>query len=233
MRTSSAFSNSIKKRLIFGIFFAITSSSALCAPLSLPATPYSYTVLDQELSAALQEFGSNLNIKVNVSPEVKGRIRGRMPDLPPREFLDHLTKLYNLQWYYDGLVLYVTAAKEAQSRLLVLAPISFDAYKSALDALNISDDRFVVKPAPGNGLVLISGPPRFIALAEQTLSGLVAEAQARPRTVNIEKPPQETVLMLFRGSSTMVIRDGRPEGPYPPEAPRQEGIVRAPGLGQR
>jgi type II secretory pathway component GspD/PulD (secretin) len=233
MRASTTFPNSIKQFLTLGTFFAITSFSALCAPLSLPLTPYSYTVLDQELSAALQEFGSNLNIKVNVSSEVKGRIRGRMPDLPPREFLDHLTKLYNLQWYYDGLVLYVTAAKEAQSRLLVLAPISFDAFKSALDTLNISDDRFVVKPAPGNGLVLISGPPRFIALAEQILSGLVAEAQARPRTVNIEKPPQETVLMLFRGSSTMVIRDGRPEGPYPPEAPRQEGIVRAPGLGQR
>lgn len=233
MRNPFASSSSITKFLTIGTLFVITTSSPLGAPLSLPTTPYSYTVLDQELSAALQEFGSNLNIKVNVSAEVKGRIRGRMPDLPPREFLDHLTKLYNLQWYYDGLVLYVTAAKEAQSRLLVLAPISFDAFKSALDTLNISDDRFVVKPAPGNGLVLTSGPPRFIALAEQILSGLVAEAQARPRAVNIEKPPQETVLMLFRGSSTMVIRDGRPEGPFPAEAPRQEGIVRAPGLGQR
>lgn len=218
-----------------GFFLLIAAQKAEGAPLSLPSTPYSYTVLDQELSAALQEFGSNLNIKVNVSPEVRGRIRGRLPDLPPREFLDHLTKLYNLQWYFDGLVLYVTAAKEAQSRLLVLAPISFDAFKAGLDALSISDDRFVVKPAPGNGLVLVSGPPRFVALAEQILSGLVAEAQARPRTINVEKPPRETVLTLFRGSSSMIIRDGRPEGPYSSETPRQsqEGIVRAPGLEQR
>jgi len=233
MPIQSVISNLLRKFAVSGAIFAVATQATLGAPLSLPSTPYSYTVLDQDLSAALQEFGSNLNVKVNVSTEVKGRIRGRMPDLPPREFLDRLTKLYNLQWYYDGLVLYVTAAKEAQSRLLVLAPISFDAFKSALNALNISDDRFVVKPAPGNGLVLASGPPRFIALAEQTLNGLVAEAQARPRTVNVEKPPRESVLMLFRGSSTMVIRDGRPEGPYSSEAPRAEGIVRAPGLGQR
>ncbi|MGN8544715.1 hypothetical protein ACQPTN_06815 [Bradyrhizobium sp. 13971] len=48
-----------------------------------------------------------------------------------------MTKLYNLQCYYDELVLRVS--NEAQSRLLVLKPISFDAFKAALDALNISD----------------------------------------------------------------------------------------------
>lgn len=207
--------------------------SSISAPLNLPDTPYSYTVLDQELSNALQEFGSNLNLKVNVSSEVKGRIRGRMPELRPREFLDHLAKLYNLQWYFDGLVLYVTAAKEAQSRLLVLAPIDFDTFKTTLEALSISDDRFVVRPAPGNGLVLASGPPRFVALAEQVLNGLVAEAQARPRSIEVQRPPQDSVLMLFRGGSATMVRNGRVETQYSTEAPRPDGIVRAPALEQR
>ncbi|WP_283809281.1 secretin N-terminal domain-containing protein [Bradyrhizobium sp. LMTR 3] len=171
-----------------GVFLCTGVLTAFGAPLLLPSAPYSYTVLDQDLSAALLEFGNNLNIRVNVSAEVKGRIRGRMPDLPPREFLDRLTNLYNLQWYYDGLVLYVSAANEAQSRLLVLKPISFDAFKAALDALNISDERYLVRPAPGDGLVLVSGPPRFIALLDQTLNGLVAERQARPRSLTAEKP---------------------------------------------
>jgi hypothetical protein len=60
---------------------------------------------------------------------VKGRIRGRLPELPPREFLDRLIKLYNFQWYYDGRVLYVSDAHKAQSRLLILNPISFDAFR--------------------------------------------------------------------------------------------------------
>ncbi|NOJ43844.1 secretin N-terminal domain-containing protein [Bradyrhizobium australiense] len=212
--------------------FLCTALTAFAAPLSLPSAPYSYTVLDQDLSAALLEFGNNLNIRVNVSAEVKGRIRGRMPDLPPREFLDRLTNLYNLQWYYDGLVLYVSAANEAQSRLLVLKPISFDAFKAALDALNISDERYLVRPAPGDGLVLVSGPPRFIALLEQTLNGLVAEAQTRPHAA-VEKRPRESVLKLFRGSSTTVVRDGRPEAPYSSDAPRQDSIVRDPAPSQR
>lgn len=207
--------------------------SALDAPLSLPSTPYSYTVLDQDISAALQEFGNNLNIRVSISAEVKGRIRGRMAELPPREFLDRLTSLYNLQWYYDGLLLYVSAAHEAQSRLLALNSISLDAFKAALDALNISDERYVTRPAPGNGFLLVSGPPRFVALVEQTLDFLVAEEKARAVTPAVEKPPRETVLMLFHGSSSMVIRNGRPEGPYSSDAPPQNRTVRDPGRNPR
>ncbi len=72
-----------------GVFLSTGILTAFGAPLSLPSAANSYTVLDQDLSAALLEFGNNLNIRVNVCTEVKGRIRGRMPDLPPREFLDH------------------------------------------------------------------------------------------------------------------------------------------------
>ncbi|MGN8544716.1 hypothetical protein ACQPTN_06820 [Bradyrhizobium sp. 13971] len=36
------------------------------------------TRFDQDLSAALLEFGDNLNIPVNVSAEVKGQISGRI-----------------------------------------------------------------------------------------------------------------------------------------------------------
>ncbi|NGO54262.1 secretin N-terminal domain-containing protein [Allomesorhizobium camelthorni] len=223
--------HSLKGLLCVGFFLSTGIHATLGVPLSLPSTPYTYTVLDQDLSAALQEFGSNLNIRVNISAEVKGRIRGRMPDLPPREFLDRLTKLYDLQWYYDGLVLYVSAAKEAQTRMLVLTSIRFDAFKAALDELNISDDRYVVRPAPGNGLVLVSGPPRFIALVEQTFNGLVAEAQARPHVA--AAPTRESVLILFRGSSTMVVRDGRPEASYSSDVPQQDGVGGKPELSQK
>ncbi|MBP2449503.1 secretin N-terminal domain-containing protein [Rhizobium leguminosarum] len=220
----------ILKKVLCVVFVVSTGNHlAHSAPLSLPSTPYRYAVLDQELAAALQEFGNNLKIKISISGEVKGRIRGRMPELPPRAFLDHLTDLYSLQWYFDGVELYVSSANEAQTRLLVLTPIRFDALKAALDALNISDERYVVRPAPGNTLVMVSGPPHFVALVEQTFNGLVAQARSQAA---VEKPQQESVLLLFRGSSTTVIRDGRQEGPYS-SLPRQDDIVREPEPAQK
>ncbi|UVK35620.1 nodulation protein NolW (plasmid) [Mesorhizobium sp. AR10] len=223
--------HSLKRLLCVGFFLSAGIQTTVGAPLSLPSTPYRYTVLDQDLTAALQEFGNNLNIRVNISAEVKGRIRGRMPDLPPREFLDRLTNLYHLQWYYDGLVLYVSAAKEAQTRMLVLTSVRFDAFNGALDRLGISDDRYVVRPTPGNGLVLVSGPPRFIALVEQTFNGLVAEAQAQPHVA--ETPPRESVLILFRGSSTTVVRNGQPEVSYSSDVPQPDSVAGKPELSQK
>ena len=98
-----------------------SSANGLAAQLALPETPYSYTVIDQDLTAALHEFGSNLNIKVNVSPEVRGRIQGAARVAP--RFLDRLAALYNFEWYFDGLVVHITSVREAQTRLLVVSPL--------------------------------------------------------------------------------------------------------------
>ncbi|WP_106407805.1 nodulation protein NolW [Sinorhizobium alkalisoli] len=223
--------HNLTRVLCVGIFLSAGIHTAVGAPLSLPSTPYRYTVLDQDVAAALQQFGNNLNIRVSISAEVRGRIRGRMPDLPPREFLDRLSKLYDLQWYYDGLVLYVSAAKEAQSKMFVLTPIRFDAFKAALDELGISDDRYVVKSAAGSDLVLVSGPPRFLALVEQTFNGLLAEAQAQPHVA--PAPSEESLLLLFRGSSTMVVRGGRPEAAYSSDVPQQDGVAEKPELNRK
>ncbi|MGZ2403021.1 secretin N-terminal domain-containing protein [Rhizobium ruizarguesonis] len=220
----------ILKKLLCVVFVVSTGNQlAQSASLSLPSAPYRYAVLDQELAAALQEFGNNLKIKISISGEVKGRIRGRMPDLPPGAFLDRLTDLYNLQWYFDGLELYVTSANEVQTRMLVLTPMHFDALKAALDELNISDERYVVRAAPGNALVMVCGPPRFVALVEQTFNGLLAQARSE---ADVKKPPEESVLLLFRGSSTTVIRDGWQEGSYS-SLPHQDDIVREPEPAQK
>lgn len=205
---------------------AVVFSCARAAPLTLPDNVYDYTVVDQDLPAALQEFGTNLGMKVNISPEVRGRIQGRLPSLRPRAFLDRLATMFNLEWYYDGQVLYISSAKEAQTRLLVLAPIGFEQFKTALSVLKVADDRFAVVPAPGNGLVLVAGPPRFVALAEQTLAGLIAEEQAKPKAGVPAPAPKETVLNVFRGAQMSIWRNGRLEqviGPDPRPSERTDG----------
>jgi len=192
-----------------------SGSGGVAAPLTLPDTLYRYTVIDQDLAAALQEFGANLGLKVSISPEVKGRIQGRIPDGTPRAFLDRLAAIYNLEWYYDGGVLFITSAKENRTQLLVLNPIGFDAFASALDALRINDSRFPLRTTPGKNVAMVSGPPRFVALVEQTLAGLAAEKPECPKpsiqTATPRIPSRGSVLTIYRGSGTTFIRDGRPE----------------------
>jgi type III secretion protein C len=195
----------------------LASTGLDAAQLKLPDTTYTYTVINQDLSAALLEFGGNLNIKVNVSQEVRGRIQGRLPDLPPLAFLNRLASLYNLEWYFDGQALYVTSARESQSRLLVPGPVPFERLASTLAAFDVADERYAVRPAPNTQLVLVTGPPRFVALVEQTLNGLIAEEQARPKSAEAraEQPTRrDTVLTVFRGSQTTILRNGQLESTF-------------------
>lgn len=203
---------------------AALPTAADAAPLPLPEAPYAYTVIDQDLTVTLQEFGSNMNLKLNLSPEVRGRVQGPLPELGARGFLDRLLSVYNLEAYFDGSVLHVTSAKEAQSRLLVLGPVPFERFKATLDAFGITDDRYTVRRAPGADVALASGPPRFVALVEQTLAGLVAEEQARPKPVAPAPPPPpapppDRMLTVFRGGQAQILRNGRVDYESPPPAP--------------
>ncbi|MCJ2013124.1 nodulation protein NolW [Methylobacterium sp. J-076] len=210
---------------------AVGGLGCAAAPLRLPNTVYRYTVIDQDLAAALQEFGANLNLKVSISPEVKGQIQGRMPEGSPQAFLDRLAGTYNLEWYYDGSLLSITSARETRTQLLVLGQVRYEALTGALDSLRISDPRFPVRPTPGKGVAMVSGPPRYVALVEQTLAGLAAEEQARPKPSQPREalPAKLQPLTVFRGSQTTVIRDDRPGSTVEPGAdapPRPDGAAR-------
>ncbi len=200
--------------ILFGSSVA-SGSGGVAAPLTLPDIPYRYTVIDQDLAAALQEFGANLGLKVSISPEVKGRIQGRIPDGTPRAFLDRLAAIYNLEWYYDGGVLFITSAKENRTQLLVLNPIGFDAFASALDALRINDSRFPLRTTRGR----TSRWSRARRASSPSWSR--PWPASRPRSRNARTPAIQTatpripsrgsVLTIYRGSGTTFIRDGRPE----------------------
>jgi type II secretory pathway component GspD/PulD (secretin) len=145
-----------------------------------PTQPLAYTVIDEDLRDVLADVGNKIGVAVNVSAAVHGRVRGHLPDAPPRQFLDNLATLYGLNWYYDGGTLYVTRASEQSSRLLQLGPVPLATLTDALDQLGVSDPRWPVRGATDGGLAIVSGPPRYVALVSETLSSLIDHAKPKP-----------------------------------------------------
>ena len=154
---------------------------------------------------------------MNVSPEVRGRIQGVCPSCRRAPFSTASPRSITSSGTWTAWS--CTSPRCARRRRgSSWSARFFDRLRYALDALGVSDTRYVIRPAPGSGLALVAGPPRFVTLVEQTLAGLIAEDQARPRTLrspDAPRPPmpllQESVLTVFRGSDTTIIRDGRPE----------------------
>lgn len=159
-----------------------------------PAEPYEYIVVDQDLSAVLQEFGNHLGMAVQIGDDVRGRVRGRLPPMAPKVFLERLSKTYGLAWYYDGSVLSVVSVKSIQSRLIPLGATSFERLSADLDRLQISDARFPLRHAGDANAVLVSGPPRYVELVEQAI-GVAAE---RPK---VAAPANRTPAASDAGNS--------------------------------
>ena len=164
------------------------------AQLQLPVENYNYTVLNGDLADALRQFGDDVRLRMDVSDEVKGRIRGRVSASSPRAFLDLVTGLYGLDWYYDGYTLYLTSNKEGVTKVVEVPGGNTGSLQRALDAGKITDPRFPIRALPGSDRIMVSGPPRYVDLVTQT-----AAAMSPPGVAPTGSVAETTT--VFRGSS--------------------------------
>lgn len=143
--------------------------------------PLSFAVIDQDLRAFLAEFGRMQGLSVRLSDAVQGRVRGRLPQLPPRALLDRLAAMHGFDWFLDGAVLHVSAGHEAGSRMLPLKGVSFARLVATLDGLGLADPRWPLRHASSANLVVVAGPPALVAQVELALATLNDAARAEVR----------------------------------------------------
>lgn len=182
--------------------FAIGSVSAGAAALVLPSGVYPYRVVEQDVAAALHEFGHNVGIEVEVSPKVRGRLRGRLAPVSAREFLDNVCGSYALDWYYDGYILHISAMEERTTRFLPLRGFSLQDVTSGLRMLNFDDERYLLRAGPNGATVIAFGPPRYVSLVEQTVTAL-----PHPENLRLASRSESvTETTIYRGASTAIIK---------------------------
>lgn len=168
---------------------------ALAVEPAWPEGPYKYLVIDQDVRGVLVEFGRNVGIPVDVSEQIKGRLRGRLGVAPAREFLDKLCESYGLVWYFDGAVLHVSAKTEIRTELINIGRFPPGEVNEKLKALGIADPRFPVRSTQDIGVVSVSGPPSFVSLVRQTLISLA------PPSVREEPHGDAPTVRVFRGGA--------------------------------
>lgn len=201
---ASAVPRAVQAALLLGVLLAAAPARADVP--GWPSAPYRYAVVDQDLRVVLQEFGRNLGLRVALSDAVQGRVRGRLPELPPEQFLDHLARAFGLDWYFDGSVLSVSASSEAQTRFVKLRGLSVAALRDGLRRAGLLDARFALRAGPSADIAMVSGPPRYVALVEQS-----AAAIADDRPPPLPAPPPQAAslaasLVVFRGAQASVVR---------------------------
>lgn len=177
----------------------ITSSTAF-AYSKWEQSPFSYVAMDQSISSVLKEFSYINDIPVNISEKIHGQVRGRWLNISSEDFLRKMSHLYDFDWYYDGSALYISGKSERSTQIVPLHDHSLSRLRVEMQRLGLFDERFELNAGPANDTAVVSGPPRFIAMVEQTLQSLSPEARPERRSGGSGRH-----LILFRGSSVSEV----------------------------
>ncbi|WP_034832344.1 type III secretion system outer membrane ring subunit SctC [Endozoicomonas numazuensis] len=130
--------------------------------------PYAYYGSGEDLVEAIQNFAASYYVPVVISEEVIGEVNGKIGPLTPVDFLDHMANIYGFIWYFDGHSLYIYSGSSAEQKIISLEYMTTQGFKKTLKKVGIWDGRFFWKEQQKDGLVYVSGPPRYIEMVSQT-----------------------------------------------------------------
>ena len=179
----------MKRFSVLALFFACAFPRAFSSDVPWRLPTYTLVARDMDLRTALDTFAVAEGLSVVMSQSVGGVFSGDFRDVPPIEFLDKLATTHNLIWYYDGAALYLYGAGEIQTLLLDLRYMKAGQVRDMLVELGGEDSRYPLKTASDDQLVMVAGPPRYVAL--------VAEMVAKADSLREKKTLQEIEARIF------------------------------------
>ena len=165
--------NLVKRFAILTAMTALAAGAALRATASeIPWASPTYTLVarDMNLRSALETFASSQRISVVMTDGVQGSFSGDFRNVPSGEFLRRITTVHNLTWYYDGTALYIYTAGEVQTLLIDLKYMKAGEVRNMIAELGVEDSRFPLKTTSNDELIMVSGPPRYVALVAEMIS---------------------------------------------------------------
>lgn len=139
---------------------------------AIPWKTPSYTLVarNMDLRTALNSFAVAEGLSMVISDSVAGQFSGDFRDVPAGEFLDKLATVHNFTWYYDGAALYLYSAGEIQTLLIDLQYMKAGEVRQMLGELGVEDRRFPIRTTSNDELIMVSGPPRYVAIVAETIA---------------------------------------------------------------
>ena len=168
---------------------------------------YTLVARDMDLRAALDTFAVAEGLSVVMSPAVAGSFSGDFKGVAPADFLDRIATTHNLIWYYDGAALYFYGAGEITTMLIDLKYMKAGEVRSMLTELGVEDSRYPLKTTSNDELVMVSGPPRYVALVAE----MTAKADKLKETRTFNEVDTRLFPLTYTWADDVVFRANSPE----------------------
>ncbi|KQM52836.1 secretin [Pseudomonas sp. Leaf15] len=147
--------------------FVPWGSTLAAIPPEWKNTAYAYEAQHKPLREVLEDFAQTFGIQLQVEGLLDGTVNGKIRANTPQSLLDRLGVEHRFQWYLYNNTLYISTLDQQESARLEVSSETISDLKQALTDIGLLDSRFGWGELPEDGVVLVSGPRRYIEQIKQ------------------------------------------------------------------
>ncbi|WP_064609308.1 type III secretion system outer membrane ring subunit SctC [Photobacterium sp. J15] len=184
--------------------FYSASASSVCAQ-SLPRGGYQHLGQNEPLADVLKGFAANYGLSAVISECITDKFNGQVSAKTANHFLSQLQAAYGFIWFRYGNTVYFNCGSEMQTKVLSLKRLSPMVLKKGMDQIGLDLNRFGWRALQDKGLLLVSGPPRFVDIAQQIAIGLDEQAKVK----QAEEMKTFVVPLYFAWADDRQVGDGK------------------------
>jgi type III secretion protein C len=139
------------------------------APANWKDTGFSVDAQGLMLHDVLRDFSRVYGVTLSVEVDDTVRLKGRFKAENGTDFLDRLGQAYHFNWFVSNGTLFIVSRTDNTSMRLQIGEDAVQDAKAALVGLGLFDPRFGWGELPDEGIVIVSGPRRYVELARDVL----------------------------------------------------------------
>ena len=153
--------------LALPLLLAPLHSSLAAIPAEWKNTAYAYEAEHKPLRDVLDDFAQTFGTQLQIEGLLEGNVNGKIRANTPQSLLDRLGTEHRFQWYLYNNTLYISTLDQQESARLEVSSETVADLKQALTDIGLLDSRFGWGELPEDGVVLVSGPKRYIEQIKQ------------------------------------------------------------------
>ncbi|WP_300729768.1 type III secretion system outer membrane ring subunit SctC [Pseudomonas sp.] len=149
--------------LVLALCLIIPTPKAIAAvPQDWSKTPYAHETALKALPVFLEDFARTVGLQLHIDGDVQGTVQGKLRADTLLALLDRLALEHGFQWFVYNNTLYISTLNQQTSERIEVAENTATDLKLALTQIGLLDNRFGWGELPEIGVVLVSGPKRYV-----------------------------------------------------------------------
>ena len=157
-----------------------TTPNAVAASLPWADDDFPVRVIRQPVTETLKDIAQYLQVTVDISDEIDGTVVDPPVANSAEELFDWICREFDLVWFYDGVVLYVSTSEESGAALVDLQSVSRQSVIDLLNAMALYEQRFIADSKQDVGLMMVGGPPAYRQIVERVVDSMVTRNARLP-----------------------------------------------------